>query len=226
VLWRDADWWLWVFASPGETVYRVADSRGSRVVAEVLRSAFGGTLVSDCLASYDPAPYAKHKCIAHHQRAIAEARASPANPDLTYLDHWRAFFRAVTAVWKLHGEVPEAHYQSLCARLEARRDELLAQPCVQPGDIAIRNRLSKQREHLLGCLREPAAEPTNNRAERALRSSRGRPRAATAPTAAGAPGRSSPPSPPPVPSAAPISSTCSLLISGSHPPRAKRVPLT
>ena len=162
-------WWLWVFTSADETVYRVADNRGARVVEDVLGSAFGGRLVSDCLSSYDPAPYAKHKCIAHHQRAIAEARASPANPDPTYLDTWRAFLRAVTAVWNIRGEVSEAHYESLRACLESRCDELLARPCTQGGDVAIRNRLSKQREHLLGCLYEPAAEPTNNRAERALR---------------------------------------------------------
>lgn len=39
----------------------------------------------------------------------------------------------------------------------------------QPGDVAIQNHLSKQRRLLLGCLYEPAAEPTNNRAEQALR---------------------------------------------------------
>ena len=33
----------------------------------------------------------------------------------------------------------------------------------------IRNRLSKQRPHLIGCLCDPSAEPTNNRAERSLR---------------------------------------------------------
>ena len=162
-------WWLWAFTSAHETVYHVADNRGARVIEDVLGSAFGGMLVSDCLSSYDPAPYAKHKCIAHHQRAIAKARASPANPDPTYLDTWRAFFRAVTAVWKIRGELPEAYYATLREGLESRCDEWLALPCTQPGDIAIRNRLSKQREHLLGCLYEPAAEPTNNRAERALR---------------------------------------------------------
>ena len=41
---------------------------------------FAGMLVSDCLSSYDPLPYRKHKCIAHHQRAIAAARASPGTP--------------------------------------------------------------------------------------------------------------------------------------------------
>ena len=47
----------------------------------------------------------------------------------------------------------------------------------EPGDEAIRERLRKQRAWLFGCLYEPAAEPTNNRAERALRSGGDRPEA-------------------------------------------------
>jgi hypothetical protein len=35
--------------------------------------------------------------------------------------------------------------------------------------VKFRNRLRRQKNHLLGCLSEPAAEPTNNRAERDLR---------------------------------------------------------
>ena len=35
--------------------------------------------------------------------------------------------------------------------------------------MRIRNRLSKQREHLIGCLYDLRVEPTNNRAERSLR---------------------------------------------------------
>jgi hypothetical protein len=53
--------------------------------------------------------------------------------------------------------------------LERWRDRLLAAPCESAAEVAVRNRLKKQRPHLLGCLHEPAAEPTNNRAERALR---------------------------------------------------------
>lgn len=35
--------------------------------------------------------------------------------------------------------------------------------------FAFRNRLARQQDHLLGCLAEPPAEPTNNRAQRDLR---------------------------------------------------------
>jgi hypothetical protein len=53
-------WWLWAFTNPTTTLYRVDQSRGSAVVRETLGEDFGGMLVSDCLASYDPPPYRKH----------------------------------------------------------------------------------------------------------------------------------------------------------------------
>lgn len=162
-------WWLWTFATQRETLYVVDRSRGSSVVADVLGPDFRGMLVSDCLASYDPAPYRKHKCFAHHLRAIATTRASPETTDPAYLDSWQHVFQAATALHRTRAEMDPAAFADLRARLHARCKDLLAHPGSQPGDRAIWNRLLKQRDHLLGCLDEPAAEPTNNRAERALR---------------------------------------------------------
>ena len=48
-------------------------------------------------------------------------------------------------------------------------DRLLIEVRTQPGDVAIQQRIGKRRGVVLGCLDDPAAEPTNNRAERALR---------------------------------------------------------
>jgi len=55
------------------------------------------------------------------------------------------------------------------ASLEQWIDRLLGEPLERAGEIRIRNRLSKQRPYLMGCLYDLAAEPTNNRAERSLR---------------------------------------------------------
>lgn len=162
-------WWLWTFTTPQETLYRVDRSRGSPVVADVLGSDFAGMLVSDCLATYDPAPYRKHKCLAHHLRALAKAREAPGTPDPAYLDSWRHVFQAALALHRTRAEMAPEAFADLRAALHARCEDLLAHPGPQPGDRAIHQRLFKQRDHLLGCLDEPAAEPTNNRAERALR---------------------------------------------------------
>ena len=161
-------WWLWVFTTPEETLYRVEESRGSAVVEEVLGKDFAGMLVSDCLSSYDPPGYAKHKCIAHHLRAIAEAEQMQPSPS-SYLHDWRLFFATVRALYRARRAMGEKKFLEARSRTESWRDRLLDRTVEQPGELAVRNRLAKQRAHLLGCLYEPAAEPTNNRAERALR---------------------------------------------------------
>jgi hypothetical protein len=162
-------WWLWVFTSSDRTVYHVDQGRGSRVVEEILGSDFSGMLVSDCLSSYDPANCVKHKCIAHHLRAISKALELPATEDPEYLVSWKSFFHGVIALHRLREILSPEDFVHNRQSMEHWCDNLLAQPRGQPGDVAIRNRLLKQRQHLLGCLYEPAAEPTNNRAERALR---------------------------------------------------------
>ncbi len=162
-------YWLWVFTTAEQTVYRVDRSRGSKVVNDILGDDFSGMLVSDCLSSYDPVEYAKHKCIAHHLRAISKAMELAGTTDQTYLLEWRCFFRGVIALYHLREVISREDFMAKRQAMERWCDALLSRPVGQSGDVSVRNRLLKQRPHLLGCLYEPAAEPTNNRAERALR---------------------------------------------------------
>jgi transposase len=161
--------WLWTFTSDTTTVYRVEPSRGRDMVTETLGPEFAGMLVSDCLASYESVPYRKHKCIAHHLRAIAEARKRPDTPDPSHLDQWKLLFQAVTGIWRARSAMGEAEFLVRRTALESWCDRLLVPARAQPGDEAIQRRIGKRRGDVLGCLYEPAAEPTNNRAERALR---------------------------------------------------------
>jgi transposase len=162
-------YWLWTFTTADATVYHVDSSRGRSVVLEMLGADFAGILVSDCLASYENLPYRMHKCIGHHQKAIAEARGRPGTTDPGYLNEWKLLFTMVNALWKHRAAVGEEEFIRQRGHLEAWLDRLLAEPRGQPGDVAIRQRIGKRRGVVLGCLFDPAAEPTNNRAERSLR---------------------------------------------------------
>ena len=165
----DPGHWLWTFTTADATVYLVSAARGRSVVATAMGPSYGGVVVSDCLNIYDNLPYAAHKCIAHHQRAIAAARARPDTADATHLDRWKRFFRSVSAAWRRRAGLSPTRWARLRAALEARLDRLLNAPRKQPGDRAIQKRIGKRRDAILTCLDRPAAEPTNNRAERALR---------------------------------------------------------
>lgn len=164
-------WWLWTFTCPEVTVYRVDSSRGSKVVQDVLGEDFAGVMVSDCLSSYDPATYRKHKCIAHHLRAIEAAQRLPTQADPNYLREWTLLLKSVIVLHRLWEQkvLTDAEIADKRLGVEAWTDQLLRRPVTQCGDVRIRNRLAKQRPHLLGCLKDVRVEPTNNRAERSLR---------------------------------------------------------
>jgi hypothetical protein len=75
----------------------------------------------------------------------------------------------VNALWKHQAALGEGEFPRQRGHLEARPDRLPAEPRSQPGDEAIQQRIGKRRGVVLGCLDDPAAEPTNNRAGRSLR---------------------------------------------------------
>jgi hypothetical protein len=162
-------YWLWTFTTADATVYHVDRSRGRQVVLDILGGDFAGVLVSDCLAAYEDLPYRMHKCIGHHQKAIAEARERPDTLDPSHLNEWKLLFTMVNALWRHRATLGEAEFQRQRGCLEAWLDRLLGEPRSQPGDVAIQRRIGKRRGVVLGCLFDPAAEPTNNRAERSLR---------------------------------------------------------
>lgn len=159
---------LWTFTTAATTVYHVDQSRGRQVVLEMLGPECAGILVSDCLASYENWPYRMHKCVAHHQRAIARARDRPDPIDPSSLDEWSLLFTRVGVLWRHRVDLGEAEFVRQRTHLEAWQDRLLRTVRTQSGDVSIQNRIGKRRDVVLGCLDDPAAEPTNNRAERAL----------------------------------------------------------
>jgi transposase len=163
-------YWLHVFTNPTTTLYRVEASRGSDVVTKTLTPDYAGVLISDCLNIYDSTPIVrKHKCIAHHQKAIRNQLDDPGLKDTTYLDKWKALFTLVceTTARKAWMSTETLEFaRQLC---QGKVDKLLAQVVTQPQDKKIQNRLAKQSNYLLTCLSDLAVEATNNRAERALR---------------------------------------------------------
>ena len=161
--------WLWTFTTADATVYHVDHSRGRQVVLDLLGGDFAGILVSDCLAAYESLPYRVHKCIAHHQKAIAEARGRPDTADPSHLHEWKLLFTMVIALWKHRTSLGEEEFARQRSHLELTLDRLLSEDRAQHGDRAIQHRIGKRRGAVLGCLDDPAAEPTNNRAERSLR---------------------------------------------------------
>ena len=165
------NWWLWTFTTPAATLYKVDSRRSAAVVIETLTESFAGMLVSDCLSAYNPPNYKKHKCIAHHLRALSDHQETLAKRDVESYDLylWKTHLQQVIQAWRDRPRLTESAYQDLVDRHTRGVEGLLSRAPPEPEAEKFRLRMGRQREHLLGCLHEPAAEPTNNRAERALR---------------------------------------------------------
>ena len=164
-------WWLWTFTTPTTTIYRVEDNRSSRVVEDVLGSDYEGVLGSDCLSSYNPIDCRKHKCISHHLKAIKEALELPECENSSYLRQWKQLFKSVVMfhAMAVRQEIDMTELAEKRQHIAEWAKRLLEQPVGQVGEKKIQNRLAKQQPHLLTCLYDLHAEPTNNAAERALR---------------------------------------------------------
>jgi len=160
--------WLWVFTTPTSTVYRIASSRGHPVAAKVLGSDFPGVLVSDCAQIYDKFPGPQHKCIFHHLQAIERNRGLPGMQNPRYLDAWERLWKGVMELTEQRAALAPAEFAAHTARFEAEADVLIAEEPMQLGDRKFRTRMKNARKHLFGCLHYPV-DPTNNRAERAIR---------------------------------------------------------
>lgn len=177
----ETSWWqggpcsLWVFTTPGKnglTFYRVVDHRDRVTLHSIVPPDWPGMLISDCLSVYDTATDNQSKCYSHHLKALSVAMRDQ-RPEIAAVDDWlgqaKAFLQEVMAHKKALPALPLAEQINERARLENRADELFAPPRPDAAQERFRNRIAKQRDHLLTFLDVPEAGATNNLAERQLR---------------------------------------------------------
>lgn len=161
-------WWLWVFCRPGWTLYAADRSRGSDVVHRTLEG-FEGTLVSDCLSSYDPPECKKQKCYAHHLRALSDSVELLPQHSAEPLEKLRSVLHGAMVLDDVRERVSGEQFAQMRDHLEQEADRILGATYSVPGVEKALARFRKQREHLFRFLYEPEVPPTNNLAERQLR---------------------------------------------------------
>jgi transposase len=162
-------WWLWVFTTQLLTFYVVAQSRGRDLLSDILGKDFGGVLVSDCLATYDGATRLQQKCYAHHHKAIRKAKELHPHQGEGFLCEVAALLRAAVALQQQKADFNLETFSNLRQALQHKAFQLLELPRSEPNEEAVRNRLSKQRDHLFTFLDHDGVDATNNLAERQLR---------------------------------------------------------
>lgn len=130
---------------------------------------FAGVLGGDGFSAYDPLDYAQQKCLAHLLRSCRASEALKSRGAVRVSRHVAQLLRAAMKLKERHGALTAHGSRVACGRLEAALDRLLEVQLPDPDTARLAKRLQKHRHQLLTFLDAEAVEPTNNRAERALR---------------------------------------------------------
>ena len=166
---------LMAFETEDATVYQVRGRHRNEEVREVVPSEYGGVMVTDRARSYDAQALSgvkQQKCLAHVLRSISEVVE-------TKVGRGRSFGKRLSGLLREAMELRESErrgevvdYGGETERL--RREvsyHLRDRPMPDRDNGRLQNELGwhDDRGNLLRFLDDPGIEPTNNRAERALR---------------------------------------------------------
>jgi len=161
--------WLWVFISAEVMLYYSSKSRSKKVIVEILGEEYNGVTVQDFYPSYDQAPGLKQKCWSHlirDARDMAEKKKPPPEAK-EFHEGLQQIFKDAKEALKQLGTEDERNstYAAFVDRLKS-----FATKGWQHYDvIRLAKRTVKYSDELFTFILMPGVEPTNNRAERALR---------------------------------------------------------
>jgi transposase len=166
---------LMAFESDQETVSQIRARHRNDEVREVIGDAFAGVLITDRGKSYDAAELAgvaQQKCLAHLGRSISLVLETKWARGRSLGLGLRRVLQEAQALWQTQQTAPAADYAAQVAALDGRLTALLAPRTLPDPDnqrLLDQVRWHHARGNVLRFLTDPRCEPTNNRAERALR---------------------------------------------------------
>ena len=166
---------LMVFETDVATVYQVRARHRNEEVREVVPADYDGVLCTDRGRSYDAAALAEvkqQKCCSHLQRSITGVLETKWGRGRSLGLDLRRLFKEAAALWHSYHAGTAPDYEAQVVALEARLTALLTPRTLpDPDNQRLLDEFGRHhaRGNLLRFLHDPRIEPTNNRAERALR---------------------------------------------------------
>ncbi len=166
---------LMAFETDDATVYQVRPRHRNEEVREVVPSDYGGVMVTDRARSYDAQALAKvrqQKCLAHVLRSISEVVEIKKGRGRSFGNRLKRLLRDAMELWQAYHQGEAIDFVAEAQRLRWQVSyHLRDRPLKDPDNWRLQNELGwhDDRGNLLRFLDDPSIEPTNNRAERALR---------------------------------------------------------
>ena len=166
---------LMAFETDEATVYQVRTRHRNEEVREVIPSDYRGIMVTDRGRSYDAQTLAQvkqQKCLAHVLRSISDVVETKKGRGRSFGRHLQRLLREAMELRQQYHRGAALDFGAEAERLKGEvTHHLRDRPLADRDNGRLQNELGwhNDRGSLLRFLDEPAIEPTNNRAERALR---------------------------------------------------------
>jgi hypothetical protein len=166
---------LMAFETEAATVYQVRPRHRHEEVQEVIPADYVGVMVTDRGRSYDAQAFddvRQQKCLAHIQRSLGEVLATKTGRARDFGEGLNARLQDALQLWHAYHDGSAVDFVT---DAKALREELAYQlrdrRLKDPDNQRLLNELGwhHDRSNLVRFLEDPRLEPTNNRAERALR---------------------------------------------------------
>ena len=164
------NWWEWVFCSASDILHVIRFDRSEDVIQEVMAEFMAEVWVSDCYGAQLKAPARQRQlCLAHQLRNLQAV--VDAYPALSWPKAMQFLFRHAIHLHHQRDQLSPDQFALQVARIERHCDRLLQRSLAPPDAKRLQLRYLKYRQNLFVFLYRTDVEPTNNVAERALRSS-------------------------------------------------------
>lgn len=167
--------YLMAFETDMATVYQIRSQHRHEEVQEVIPPDYEGVMVTDRGRSYDAQAFddvKQQKCLAHILRSISEVLKTKKGRARDVGERLKGLLQDTMQLWRGYhtGEVADFTVQALGLQ-DAITHHLRNRCLTDPDNQRLLNQIGRHhdRGNLLRFLEEPHIEPTNNRAERALR---------------------------------------------------------
>jgi transposase len=167
--------YLMAFETEEATVYQIRPRHRHEEVQEVIPADYAGVLVTDRGRSYDAKAFdgvPQQKCLAHIQRSISDVLAKKTGRARDFGEQLKGLLQEAMELWHTYRDGHWTDYKADAEALQAEITDHLRDRRLKDADNQrLLNELGwhHDRGNLVRFLAAPRVEPTNNRAERALR---------------------------------------------------------
>ena len=165
--------WNWCFRAPDFAVFRIAPSRGSQVLLEMLGADYAGTLVCDFFSSYRKflalTPCAMQFCQAHLIRDLAFIETLANRPGVRWAGKLLQLFRKLFRIHHRRLAQPQKHFAKALDKIRRAILALVARAPAATEAQNIRERFRQYKREYFTFIESPHIAPTNNFTEQTLR---------------------------------------------------------